>query len=144
VPASAPAAGFEPDATVFMAPPQAEAFRLPESAPETNMSESGMFGTVLIASPLLIEQRGGGLPGAHHRLGLLTTIGRTADNQVVVPQKDVSRRHAEIAMTSNGYVLKDLKSPNGTFVNGTRITEHVLQDGDRITVGETVFIYQKP
>ena len=131
----------EPDATVYMAQPSPDDFKLPGQGPTTE--DSGAFGTVLIASPLLIEQRSG-LPGSHHRLGLLTTIGRTADNQIVVPLKDVSRRHAEIAMKPNGYVLKDLDSPNGTFVNGARITEHLLQDGDSVMIGEHVFVFQKP
>ena len=56
------------------------------------------FATVAISSALLIEDRAG-QPGAHHRLGILTTIGRTPDNQVVVPVREVSRRHAEIVLT---------------------------------------------
>jgi pSer/pThr/pTyr-binding forkhead associated (FHA) protein len=89
----------------------------------------------------LIEDRSG-QPGAHHRLGVLTTIGRTPDNQVVVPVREVSRRHAEIVLTGTGYVLKDLGSPNGTFVNGERITDHRLQDEDRIAMGGQVFVFK--
>lgn len=140
-PVPAPAAPtVESDATVYMAQPSPGDFLVPG---KDDPNETGGFGTVLISAGLLIEQRGG-LPVTHYRLGLLTTIGRTADNHIVVALKDVSRRHAEVHMVSNGYLLKDLDSPNGTFVNGTRVTEHLLKDGDSVMVGETVFAYRKP
>jgi hypothetical protein len=121
--------------TTFFSPPASPDLKVP--AP----SETEPLGTVAIASALLIEDRSG-LPGAHHRLGLLTTIGRTPDNQIVVPIREVSRRHAEIVLTEGGYVLKDLGSPNGTFVNGERATEHRLQDDDRIAMGGQVFVFK--
>lgn len=136
-PAAAP---VESDATVYMAQPSPEDFLVPG---KDDPNDTGGFGTVLISAALLIEQRCG-LPITHYRLGMLTTIGRTADNHIVVPLKDVSRRHAEVRMVPNGYLLKDLESPNGTFVNGARITEHLLKDGDLVTVGETVFAFKKP
>ena len=62
----------------------------------------------------------------------------------MVPDKKVSRRHAEIALSEGGYVLKDLGSPNGTFVNGEPVTEHRLKEGDRITMGGQVFVFKAP
>lgn len=135
-----PAAPAEPDATVYMPQPSPEDFAVPGQG---SPLDTGSFGTVLISAGLLIEQRGG-LPVTHHRLGLLTTIGRTADNHIVVAQKDVSRRHAEVRMVPAGYMLKDLDSPNGTFVNGARMTERLLQDNDSVTIGETEFRFRKP
>jgi pSer/pThr/pTyr-binding forkhead associated (FHA) protein len=114
---------------------------LQAKAPVPPADNAEAFATVAISSALLIEDRAG-QPGAHHRLGILTTIGRTPDNQVVVPVREVSRRHAEIVLTESGYVLKDLGSPNGTFVNGERITEHRLQDEDRIAMGGQVFVFK--
>ena len=125
--------------TSLFTPPSAAGPQAQTPAPPAEDAEA--FATVAISSALLIEDRAG-QPGAHHRLGVLTTIGRTPDNQVVVPVREVSRRHAEIVLTEAGYVVKDLGSPNGTFVNGERITEHRLQDEDRIAMGGQVFVFK--
>ena len=141
-PAAVPEAGLPPQAseapTMFVAP-SGPGFQAPPQSPPPGETEPA--GTVAIASALLIEDRSG-TPGPQHRLGLQTTIGRTPDNQVVVPIREVSRRHAEIVLTEGGYVLKDLGSPNGTFVNGERVTEHRLQDDDRIAMGGQVFVFK--
>jgi hypothetical protein len=139
--ALAPGQRVPPDEAVtsFFSPPSAAAAR--EASSGQSAEEDEAPGTVSISSALLIEDRSG-QPGAHHRLGVLTTIGRTPDNQVVVPVREVSRRHAEIVLTGTGYVLRDLGSPNGTFVNGERITEHRLQDEDRMAMGGQVFVFK--
>ena len=74
----------------------------------------------------------------------MTTIGRTPQNTLRVPQSAVSRRHAEIARTPQGYMLRDLGSENGTFVNGERAQMHLLVEGDRVQVGTARFVYQGP
>jgi DNA-binding response OmpR family regulator len=64
-----------------------------------------------------------------------TTIGRWEDNDIVVDDRWVSRYHARIRREGDHYVVEDLASKNGTFVNGRRITEPtVLSDGDRVQV----------
>ena len=66
-------------------------------------------------------------------------IGRDASCDVVVTNKDVSRRHAEIVPTSTGYVVVD-SSTNGTFVNGQRVTSQmVLARADVVRVGTSEF-----
>jgi pSer/pThr/pTyr-binding forkhead associated (FHA) protein len=125
--------------TSFSGPPSAADFRAP--SPGRPQSDTEAFGTLAISSALLVEDRSG-LPGVHHRLGVSTSIGRTPENQIVVPVREVSRRHAEIVLTEAGYVLKDLGSPNGTFVNGERVTEHRLQDDDRLAIGGQVFVFK--
>lgn len=66
-------------------------------------------------------------------------MGRQSGNDVVVPDEQVSRRHAEIEERNGGLVVTDLGSSNGTFVNGTRITSSQnLQPGDTVQVGTTV------
>jgi hypothetical protein len=65
------------------------------------------------------------------------TIGRLPGCDVVVDDAGVSRQHARIRRTDGGFVLTDLGSTNGTMVNGEPIQEHVLEHGDRITIGET-------
>ena len=138
IPAAQPVPSDEAVTSLFTPPPAAGPQEQTQAPPA---EDAEAFATVAISSALLIEDRAG-QPGAHHRLGILTTIGRTPDNQVVVPVREVSRRHAEIVLTETGYVLKDLGSPNGTFVNGERITEHRLQDEDRIAMGGQVFVFK--
>jgi len=65
------------------------------------------------------------------------TIGRLPECDVVVDDAGASRQHARIRRTESGFVLTDLGSTNGTMVNGEPIQEHVLEHGDRITIGET-------
>ena len=125
------------------APLAATMFEAPPAPGEDDAVSAAGFGTVAVAAALLTELQEGHT-GTQHRIGLLTTIGRTADNQIAIPLKDVSRRHAEVTRMANGYVLKDLNSPNGTFVNGRRIREHVLENGDRVTIGGSAFIFEKP
>jgi hypothetical protein len=68
------------------------------------------------------------------------TIGRDAGNQIVLNDKLVSRRHAQLTFLDNGQVMiKDLGSSNGTFVNGNRITECYLNVGDIVKCG-SVFL----
>lgn len=65
------------------------------------------------------------------------TIGRLPECDVVVDDAGASRQHARIERTESGFVLTDLGSTNGTMLNGEPIREHVLEHGDRITIGET-------
>ena len=65
------------------------------------------------------------------------TIGRLPECDVVVDDTGASRQHARIERTESGFVLTDLGSTNGTMLNGEPIQEHVLEHGDRITIGET-------
>ena len=95
--------------------------------------------------PVLVTE-GGADEGQLIALGGTTTFGREPGNDVVVIEAGVSRQHASIVQTGDGYLLTDLGSSNGTFVNQQRLTEepHLLQDGDRIRLGtvEWYFLYQ--
>ena len=63
-------------------------------------------------------------------------IGRLADCAVVVSDGNTSRHHAQIHRAGSGFVISDLGSTNGTFVNGERlIADHRLADGDIVTLG---------
>jgi hypothetical protein len=65
-----------------------------------------------------------------------TTIGRSIDCDVVLPKRQVSRYHAQIERDDGGYVLRDLESKNGTYVNGDRVHHkpYHLKDGDEIQI----------
>jgi len=62
-------------------------------------------------------------------------VGRSHACDLTLASADASRRHAEIVGTGEGFVVRDLGSTNGTFVNGERVEEHDLQPGDRIQIG---------
>jgi serine phosphatase RsbU (regulator of sigma subunit) len=63
-------------------------------------------------------------------------IGRKSDADIVIDNKHVSRHHAKLIKTAQGYSVQDVGSTHGTFVNEARIEEHVLQHGDRIALGK--------
>ena len=63
-------------------------------------------------------------------------IGRRPDNDVVVSDSGVSKQHAELRRTPAGrYSIIDLGSHTGTYVNGTRVNEQELREGDVIAIG---------
>ncbi|QDT54174.1 Transcriptional regulatory protein ZraR [Caulifigura coniformis] len=65
----------------------------------------------------------------------LTTIGRDAENDIVLPEPECSRRHCELLYNNGRWFLRDCDSRNGTFVNDKQITdEHLLQPGDVIRI----------
>jgi len=65
------------------------------------------------------------------------TIGRREDNLVHLPDRNVSRRHARLVQRDGTVLLEDLRSANGTMVNGVRISEPVpLGDGDLVRIGD--------
>ncbi len=69
------------------------------------------------------------------------SIGRDPSNQLVLNDPYVSGRHARIERMPGGFVLRDLQSLNGTYVNGVRTREAILTCHDRIRFGETVFLF---
>jgi SARP family transcriptional regulator, regulator of embCAB operon len=70
------------------------------------------------------------------------TIGRAADNDLVLPDGRVSRHHARISGRRGTLVYADLGSTNGSRVNGVVVGELVLGAGDRIEVGDTVILVE--
>jgi len=74
-----------------------------------------------------------------HVLGRRTTIGRTADNDLQLDTRFISRHHAVILCGPVHTVVEDLRSTNGVLVNDQRVTRHTLQDGDAVTIGRSLF-----
>ncbi|MFV0416615.1 MAG: FHA domain-containing protein [Chthoniobacterales bacterium] len=69
------------------------------------------------------------------------SVGRLADNELHIPHDSVSSRHAELVSSDGSYLLKDLDSTNGTFVNGEQISEKLLTEGDSVRFGRVDAVY---
>lgn len=69
-------------------------------------------------------------------------IGRSEDNDIDLQMPNVSRYHARIERRGDGFVLRDLESTNGTWLRGQRISEHFLQNGDTIRVGDAQLVFK--
>ena len=69
-------------------------------------------------------------------------IGRLPECYVVLPDSNVSRRHAELSRKGDGVFVTDLGSTNGTRVNGTPVREQLLASGDEVSVGSTKLIFE--
>lgn len=72
----------------------------------------------------------------------VVSIGRAPDSTIVLGDQNASRRHAEIRPIEGRFALVDLGSTNGTWVNGRRIAEQILDDGDELTFGQTILRYE--
>ncbi|MDQ2800734.1 MAG: FHA domain-containing protein [Armatimonadota bacterium] len=124
--------------------------RAPEPIPE----EAGLPAAVSVRA-----QRGPeiSLPGVSALIGLqgiaaggtfaLTsgdlTIGRDGDNEIVLAENTVSRRHARLLRDGQGqFTVTDLGSANGVYVNGERVQRAILTHGDEVKVGDNYFRYQ--
>jgi len=64
------------------------------------------------------------------------TIGRKPENDVQIDNLAVSGQHAKIITILNDSFLEDMNSTNGTYVNGSLVKKHALQDGDTVTIGK--------
>jgi uncharacterized RDD family membrane protein YckC len=76
--------------------------------------------------------------------GVETSIGRSDRCTIQVDDKAISRTHAVVRKTDEGYLVVDKGSANGTFVNGNKVEEHLLADGDTLLVGSTIFRFVDP
>ncbi len=110
--------------------------------PQTSLGSTGLSGggngsgracLVRIYPPSIGE---GVLPLSHARF----LIGRGTECELELSESDISRQHASIEFDAkkNAYSIRDLKSLNGTHVNGRRIDQHVLRSGDLLQIGHTV------
>ena len=79
-----------------------------------------------------------------HRLRSVTTVGRDPDeNTISLTDELVSAEHAKIRYENGQFVLYDLGTTNGTFVNGERVVRQPLMDEDVIVMGETILIFKE-
>ncbi|HEV7451377.1 MAG TPA: FHA domain-containing protein [Pseudonocardiaceae bacterium] len=119
--------------------------RLPIAAPtEVRLGESDIGVALTLTVPDRYGSRGRTPPTHGHRAGVheirtpSVRIGRLPDNDVVLDDLLVSRRHAELHRRADGWQLVDLESFNGTYLNGQRIAEAQISEGDVIGVGHSL------
>lgn len=113
-------------------------------------ADSSLTPGMFLVSSEVKEGAGGGQPGSLvlpdgtriELAGEPVTIGRLPDCDVVLEDRNVSRRHAEVRRTPSGFVVVDLDSTNGTKVNGAGVKERRLADGDTITIGTTTIRFE--
>ena len=86
--------------------------------------------------------RAGAQAGARFALEAeLTRLGRHPDSEISLDDITVSRRHADIERTSEGYVVTDAGSLNGTYVNQERIDKLLLRHGDEVQIGKFRLVF---
>ncbi|MGA1501705.1 MAG: FHA domain-containing protein [Candidatus Nanopelagicales bacterium] len=90
---------------------------------------------------VLVVQRGMGEGTSYLRVGDLVTAGREPDSDLFLDDVTVSRRHAELRRMASGWLLRDVGSLNGTYVNRRRIEEVALTPGDEVQIGKYRFAY---
>ncbi len=76
-----------------------------------------------------------------------TMIGRDAQNDIILEDTSVSRQHAKLrrepgSRKAEQFYIYDLGSSNGTFVNDKKVVRKVLNDGDKIRIGETLMVFK--
>lgn len=69
-------------------------------------------------------------------IGEVLTVGRTSDNDISIPSKLVSRRHARLIVGPTGVIIEDANSANGCYVNGKQVHQHLLHDGDVLELAD--------
>lgn len=75
-------------------------------------------------------------------LAAFNTIGRHPDNTIQILDRIISKEHAQIQRAADGrFLLRDLRSLNGTFMRGERVADHYLVDGDEFTMGSTRIVF---
>ena len=71
----------------------------------------------------------------------VTTVGRHPESTVFLDDVTVSRHHAEVRQDGDSFVVADVGSLNGTYVNGNRTEEHQLAEGDQLQVGKYRLVF---
>jgi pSer/pThr/pTyr-binding forkhead associated (FHA) protein len=123
----------DPDATQFKSEKELETALLNSYLP-TNLGETAVTRVVVLlpAKTWEVPIRGDSL-----------TIGRKADNDVIIDSDSVSRHHAVIERRADGFSIRDLNSQNGTQIRGQGLSSEQLKDGDTIQVGIARLVFKQ-
>ena len=68
-------------------------------------------------------------------------LGRADDTDLTLSGRDVSRHHAMVVLDGEKYIIEDLQSTNGTYINGQQISLYILKPGDEIVIGENMIVF---
>src|SRR4051794_13300484 len=131
--------GHGPDTTMSLHPVGAEPAEVAESG--LSPADRTAIDALPPGSALLVVQRG---PNAGARFLLdaeRTTAGRRPDSDIFLDDVTVSRRHAEFVRSGQGFVVRDVGSLNGTYVQRDRIDEVALNDGDEVQIGKYRMVF---
>lgn len=90
---------------------------------------------------VLRQVEGPGAPRDHALTATEFIVGRSGKVDLCIDEPSLSRQHATFERKGSEYVVRDLDSRNGTFLNGVRIHSAVLRGGDSIQTGSAVFVY---
>ena len=94
------------------------------------------------AIPAVLVGIGGPDAGTRLELFAETVIGRGASNDLVISSGMLSRSHARLVFLADHWMLQDLGTTNGSFVNGKQVTSCRLEDGDVVTFGDAAFRFK--
>lgn len=143
-----PASARPSDATMLEPPPSVDATVLEPGAPRPGGREAASVAaeapgpTVVLSMPrlvVMVDEK----PGQEHVLKPgITTLGRSPKTDIQVPYSEVSRKHAEVVWEADGFVVLDLDSENGVFLNGEKVKKRALKDGDAIQIGPQKFVFR--
>ena len=106
---------------------------------EKNVASLNMAGE---ATPKLVELDGETVKSCYDITKDVTTLGRIPSNEIHLPVNSVSMHHAKIISFHDNFFLEDLRSTNGTFVNGHRVNKCVLKSGDKISFARVEMEYR--
>ncbi|HTW85482.1 MAG TPA: FhaA domain-containing protein [Candidatus Sulfotelmatobacter sp.] len=116
---------------------------LPDQTPRVVLDEDAAVVAGSLAIEPVSDERGPVLAllrgdGSRVTLGDGMTLGRGEDCGLVLRDPRVSRRHAKIVADGAGWAIEDLRSSNGTWIEGTRVARARLVDGQTVTLGDTL------
>lgn len=121
--------------------PASEQDESPEGLDSLDPESKAAVDALPTGSAMLVVQRG---PNAGSRFlldGDMVTAGRHPDSDVFLDDVTVSRRHAEFRRAADSFVVRDVGSLNGTYVNRDRVDEVSLSNGDEVQVGKYRLVY---
>jgi pSer/pThr/pTyr-binding forkhead associated (FHA) protein len=82
--------------------------------------------------------------GSEYEVAQAVILGRLDSNDIPVKDTKASREHAKIYKQGDRFAIVDLNSSNGTFVNGAKVTKHLLEPGDEIEIGTVRLLFEDP
>ncbi len=116
-------------------------FRPTETVGETEDELSVNLDELAEGTGMLVVKRGPNAGSKFLLEGEVTRAGRHPDSEIFLDDVTVSRRHAEFVRQGRGYVVRDVGSLNGTYLNRERLDESQLANGDEVQIGKFKLVF---